>query len=54
MYANNRRHGKGKEVDNYGNVFVGSFENGDAIRGKMEYASGDIYIGMKIHLSTIS
>ena len=45
LYLNNKRHGKGREVDNAGNIFEGQFLNGDAVNGKMTYTNGEIYIG---------
>lgn len=44
-YKANKRHGKGKDVDAAGNTFDGVFEFGDPVRGKLEYAEGDVYIG---------
>ena len=44
-YCNNKRHGKGREVDNAGNIFEGEYLNGDAVKGKMSYACGEIYVG---------
>ena len=44
-YANNKRHGKGKETDNYGNIYEGDFAEGDFVSGKVSYANGDVYIG---------
>lgn len=44
-YVNNKRHGQGKETDDAGNVFIGQFENGDFVLGKIFYENGDIYVG---------
>jgi hypothetical protein len=44
-YRANKRHGKGKETDGMGNVFVGEYEEGKVVKGKMNYANGDLYVG---------
>jgi hypothetical protein len=44
-YFENKRHGRGKETDAEGNVFDGQFENGDFVKGKVQYSNGDIYVG---------
>lgn len=32
-------------MDVAGNIFEGTFEHGDAVNGRMSYATGDIYVG---------
>lgn len=44
-YFDNKCHGKGKETDIHGNTFEGEYEFGDAVRGKMVYSNGEIYVG---------
>tara|TARA_A100001015_G_scaffold312584_1_gene418029 strand:+ start:446 stop:967 length:522 start_codon:yes stop_codon:yes gene_type:complete len=44
-YFANKRHGLGKEVDGMGNIFVGEYCEGKAVKGKMNYANGDVYVG---------
>jgi hypothetical protein len=44
-YCETKRHGRGKEMDLAGNIFEGAYERGNAVRGKMSYENGDVYIG---------
>lgn len=44
-YFDNKRHGKGKEIGDDGNIFEVEFENGDFVRGKVQYSNDDLYIG---------
>ena len=44
-YFENKRHGKGKATDQAGNVLEGEWERGSAVRGKISYENGDVYIG---------
>ena len=45
FYKDNKRHGKGKEVDSVGNEFDGEYVDGEAVNGIMNYENGDIYVG---------
>lgn len=45
QYQNNKRHGRGKDEDDAGNMFDGEFQRGDFVRGTVTYAKGDIYTG---------
>ena len=44
-YSDNKRHGKGKEINRVGDVLVGEWEEGDCVRGTMNYADGGVYVG---------
>lgn len=45
MYANNKRHGHGREEDDAGNIYDGEFVRGDFVRGTIRYSNGDVYTG---------
>lgn len=44
-YAENKRHGQGKDTDSAGNVFEGEWRRGDFVHGKITYQNGDMYEG---------